>query len=60
MVQEIITYIILIATVVFVAYKIYETFAKQKTGCDGCASSCNNDCALHDLKQEIEKHKVAR
>jgi len=56
MVQEILTYIILSATIIFVAYKIYETFSKQKSGCYGCASSCN-DCALHDLKQEIEKHK---
>ena len=56
MIQEIITYTILITTVLFVVYKIYETFSKQKSGCDGCSSSCN-DCALHDLKQEIEKHK---
>lgn len=44
------------ATLMFVAYKIYETFAQQKSGCDSCASSCNN-CALQDLKQEIKKHK---
>ncbi|MFZ4412306.1 MAG: hypothetical protein ACOYOV_04405 [Bacteroidales bacterium] len=56
MLQEIITYVILTATLMFVAYKIYETFAQQKSGCDSCASSCN-DCALQDLKQEIEKHK---
>jgi hypothetical protein len=56
MIQEIITYTILIATALFVAYKIYETFAKQKSGCDGCSSSCNS-CSLQDLKQEIEKHK---
>ena len=57
MVQEIITYLILSATLLFVGYKIYETFSKQKSGCDGCASSCN-DCALQDLKQEIKKHKA--
>ncbi len=56
MLQEIITYIILLATFLYVAYKIYMTFSKPKSGCDGCASSCN-DCALQDLKQEIKKHK---
>ncbi len=56
MIQEVITYVILLATILFVAYKLYRSFSKPKSKCDDCASN-SNDCALHDLKQEIEKKK---
>ncbi|MCX6230884.1 MAG: hypothetical protein NTZ33_05015 [Bacteroidetes bacterium] len=52
MLQEIITYIILFATLVIAGYKVYQSFAKQKTACDDCSSSCNS-CAVSELKQEI-------
>lgn len=56
MLQEILTYVIVFVTLLIVCYKIYQTFTKPKSGCDGCSSNCSG-CALDDLKKEIEKNK---
>lgn len=54
MIQEIITYIILIATAFYIAFKLfYKKAAQKNSSCGGCESSCSG-CELTDLKHQIE------
>lgn len=54
MTQEIITYIILIATVFYIAFKVFYRKPGQKNiSCGGCESSCSG-CELAELKHQIE------
>ena len=54
MTQEIITYIILIATVCYIAYKLfYRKQGQTSASCGGCESSCSG-CDLTELKHQIE------
>jgi len=54
MTQEIITYIILIATACFIAFKLfYRKSVQKKEGCGCCESSCSG-CELTQLKRQME------
>jgi hypothetical protein len=53
MTQEIITYIILAATAIFVAYKLFFNKTEKSKSCGGCEASCSG-CDLTKLKEQIE------
>jgi hypothetical protein len=53
MIQEIITYIILATTAVFIAYKLFFNKKEKSKSCGGCEASCSG-CELSKLKGQIE------
>jgi hypothetical protein len=53
MAQEIITYIILAATAIFIAYKLFFNKTEKSKSCGGCEASCSG-CELSKLKEQIE------
>lgn len=53
MTQEIITYIILIATACYIAFKLfYKKSSRKNSSCGGCESDCSG-CELTELKRQI-------
>ena len=60
MTQEIITYIILLATACIIAYKLFYRKPGQKSAsCGSCESSCSG-CELTELKGLKHRIEVAR
>lgn len=57
MIQEIITYFILIVASGYVIYKFIVTFFIPKKGCNGCATHECGGCPLDELKKEIAQKK---
>jgi hypothetical protein len=53
MTQEIITYIILATTAVFIAYRLFFNKSGKSGSCGGCESSCAG-CELSKLKGQRE------
>ncbi len=56
MIQDIITYIILIIVFSILGYRIIRYFKKKADPCNGCSSGCSG-CPVDDLKKEIEEKK---
>ena len=60
MTQEIITYIILLATACIIAYKLfYPKTGQKKASCGNCESSCSG-CELTELKALKHRIEVAQ
>jgi hypothetical protein len=53
MTQEIITYIILVSTAGYVAYKMFFNKSERSLRCGGCESGCSG-CELTKLKTQIK------
>ncbi len=55
MVQEIVTYSILTATIIITIIKIFRFFAKNEgTACSNCAQA-ESGCKIADLKEKMNK-----
>lgn len=52
-IQEIIVFVIIGIAVIIAGYKIIQSLAGKKSGCEGCASDCSG-CSLTELKKNIE------
>lgn len=56
MIQEIITYAILLTTAIITTVNIYKFFTKKdKSACGGCAQA-HSGCKVAELKHKITKH----
>jgi hypothetical protein len=52
MIQEIITYLILMTTAATAVYRMYRFFKSPQSQCQGCASSDSN-CKIAGLKKRL-------
>lgn len=60
MIQEILTGIVVVGSLVYLLLRLRKTGSSQNSPCGGCTSNTCNGCPAIDLKAEAERRKQQR